>query len=411
VFVGGPGGTFWLTSHHHFIKIPSPIALPHSIFKSATTKLCYSSYLVFYCLTTLHPPATMKTRPKERSATSESASSESVQAQSQSSYEHQKTFAQPEEVTDQTAVKEGLGYMATRSMAQQLFGSACIKITLKPPHQVVDKVSAKDNMLNFVDTMLGKPALKESVSNKTSHSESPLHNPNSPLHNPNSPLHDGKFCRGCNFIRSSAPKEESVQEGKVLKDAPNSVDACSPDKAEQDKAKQAEEAKEKEQRRRAEDKKWWEDMRRLIEVAEMKARRRVMEVVEMRARRIEKELEERDKKFREEEKRLREKQLRQEKRLKQKMWFRDMLYHGPEHKIPPGHFDIMFTPQAALAARNQLQVPRNIPFDLPTGALFSYPVKRSYHLGAMGRYGAPSANNQLPRHQRGAARRRTRWDN
>ncbi|KAF1847082.1 uncharacterized protein K460DRAFT_53213 [Cucurbitaria berberidis CBS 394.84] len=53
---------------------------------------------------------------------------------------------------------------------------------------------------------------------------------------------------------------------------------------------------------------------------------------------------------------------------------------------------VMFTVAEAITALEQAKNdPTSIPtiaYDLPTGACLTYPVQRSYHLGAMGRYGA-----------------------
>ncbi|EUC35482.1 hypothetical protein COCCADRAFT_3285 [Bipolaris zeicola 26-R-13] len=51
---------------------------------------------------------------------------------------------------------------------------------------------------------------------------------------------------------------------------------------------------------------------------------------------------------------------------------------------------ITFTPAQAIAALANPK-PRNITYDMQTGERFTYPVKRSYHLGAMGRYLPPAA--------------------
>ncbi|KAF1936584.1 hypothetical protein EJ02DRAFT_88460 [Clathrospora elynae] len=53
-----------------------------------------------------------------------------------------------------------------------------------------------------------------------------------------------------------------------------------------------------------------------------------------------------------------------------------------------GHPDIMFTVAEAIAvlARSGPTF-KPIPYDIQTGEHLSYPIKRSYHLGAMGRYG------------------------
>jgi hypothetical protein len=58
---------------------------------------------------------------------------------------------------------------------------------------------------------------------------------------------------------------------------------------------------------------------------------------------------------------------------------------------------VMFTFEEAKAALAN-PPPYNIPYDLPTGAFIPYPVTRSYHLGAMGRYGVEStaSSTRLP---------------
>jgi hypothetical protein len=48
---------------------------------------------------------------------------------------------------------------------------------------------------------------------------------------------------------------------------------------------------------------------------------------------------------------------------------------------------VMFTIPEAMAALARPELKRTIAYDLPTGDYLTYPVKRSYHLGAMGRYG------------------------
>jgi hypothetical protein len=48
---------------------------------------------------------------------------------------------------------------------------------------------------------------------------------------------------------------------------------------------------------------------------------------------------------------------------------------------------VMFTIPEAIAALARPRPVKAVAYDLPTGAYLSYPVERSYHLGAMGRYG------------------------
>lgn len=56
------------------------------------------------------------------------------------------------------------------------------------------------------------------------------------------------------------------------------------------------------------------------------------------------------------------------------------------------HMAIMFTPAQAIAALANPK-PLNITYDMKTGERFTFPVKRSYHLGAMGRYMPPAATD------------------
>jgi hypothetical protein len=58
---------------------------------------------------------------------------------------------------------------------------------------------------------------------------------------------------------------------------------------------------------------------------------------------------------------------------------------------PSTSTDIMFTIPEAMTALVRSQLADSIAYNLPTGAYISYPVKRSYHLGAMGRYTCRSA--------------------
>ncbi|KAL6163748.1 hypothetical protein ACJQWK_10275 [Exserohilum turcicum] len=69
------------------------------------------------------------------------------------------------------------------------------------------------------------------------------------------------------------------------------------------------------------------------------------------------------------------------------------------HLYPPqtaDHLAIMMTPAQAIAALARSASASNISYDLPTGEYLSYPVTRSYHLGAMGRYGPPPTDVPMP---------------
>ncbi|KAG9191081.1 hypothetical protein G6011_09169 [Alternaria panax] len=72
---------------------------------------------------------------------------------------------------------------------------------------------------------------------------------------------------------------------------------------------------------------------------------------------------------------------------------------------------IIFTIPEAMAALARPQLAM-IAYDLPTGAYLSYPVKRSYHLGAMGRYRTRAAMHaSLPYRPSGAAKGSSRFNN
>jgi hypothetical protein len=74
---------------------------------------------------------------------------------------------------------------------------------------------------------------------------------------------------------------------------------------------------------------------------------------------------------------------------------------------------IMFTIPEAMTALARPQLAGAIVFDLPTGAHLSYPVKRSYHLGAMGRYenARVAMHTSLPYRPSGAAKDISRFNN
>ena len=100
-----------------------------------------------------------------------------------------------------------------------------------------------------------------------------------------------------------------------------------------------------------------------------------------------------------EEQRSREKQLKKQKqkqeKQKQKQEKRAVAANSTVATKSEAS-SIMFTIPEAIAALKKRSSARNMAYDLPTGANLSYPVKRSYHLGAIGRYGATPAIYQLP---------------
>jgi hypothetical protein len=93
------------------------------------------------------------------------------------------------------------------------------------------------------------------------------------------------------------------------------------------------------------------------------------------------------------------------------------IYRGPMRfqssaaptPLPPPA--VMFTFEEAKAVLAN-PPPNNITYDLPTGAFIPYPVTRSYHLGAMGRYGVQptTASTRLPYQPRDDGARDSRSD-
>ncbi|EMD87883.1 hypothetical protein COCC4DRAFT_33061 [Bipolaris maydis ATCC 48331] len=63
------------------------------------------------------------------------------------------------------------------------------------------------------------------------------------------------------------------------------------------------------------------------------------------------------------------------------------------------HIAVMFTPAQAIAALANPK-PLDITYDMKTGERFTFPVKRSYHLGAMGRYMPPAADDKASGHEK-----------